>query len=164
MTDDIAERARIIGGTTLRSKESPMNSLEQYVLALSRVLVAVIFLLNGFGVVNQAQPARELLAYGAPANLVPFLMLSARALEIVAGFCLAFGVYPRLAAAALMLFLVPSTFVAHEFWKVAGTATYTPQLLNFLKNTAIVGGLLFIAATKSQPMLLPRASRLGSRT
>jgi hypothetical protein len=46
-----------------------------------------------------------------------------------------------------------------DFWQVAGTASFTPQLLNFLKNTAMVGGLLFIAATKSQPTLLPRTSR-----
>jgi putative oxidoreductase len=146
------------------SEESPMNSLQRNVLALSRVLVAIIFLLNGFGVVNQAQPANELLAHGAPATLVPFLMLSGRTLEIVAGFCLAFGIYPRLAALALMLFLVPATFAAHEFWQVKDTASYTPQLVNFLKNTAMMGGLLFIAATKSQPTLLPRAPRSGGRT
>jgi putative oxidoreductase len=64
---------------------------------------------------------------------------------------------------ALLAFLVPSTFVAHEFWKIAGTAAYTPQLLNFLKNTAIVGGLLFIAATKFQATLLPRSSRSNGR-
>ena len=41
----------------------------------------------------------------------------------------------------------------------AGTAAFTPELLNFLKNTAMMGGLLFIAATESQPTLLPRSAR-----
>jgi putative oxidoreductase len=82
-------------------------------------------------------------------------MLGARAIELVAGFGLAFGIYPRVAAVALLVFLVPATFTAHSFWQVAGTASFTPQQLNFLKNTAMVGGLLVIAATQSQPTLLP---------
>jgi NADPH:quinone reductase len=40
----------------------------------------------------------------------------------------------------------------------AGTAAFTPELLNFLKNTAMMGGLLFIAATESQPTLFPRSA------
>ena len=140
-----------------------MNSLQRYLLDVSRVLVAIIFLLNGLGIVSQAQAVKDLLDHGTPAGLVPYLMLSARTLEVIAGFCLAFGIYPRLAAVALAAFLVPSTFVAHDFWKVAGTAIYTPQLVNFLKNTAIVGGLLFIAATKSQATLLPRTARSSGR-
>jgi hypothetical protein len=47
--------------------------------------------------------------------------------------------------------------------QVAGTAAFTPELLNFLKNTAMMGGLLFIAATESQPTLLPRTARSNVR-
>jgi putative oxidoreductase len=73
------------------------------------------------------------------------------------------GIYPRLAAVALLVFLVPTTFLAHSFWQATGTAAYIPQLLNFLKNTCMAGGLLFIAATLSQPALLPRTSRSNAR-
>jgi putative oxidoreductase len=90
-------------------------------------------------------------------------MLGARTLEVVAGLCLAFGIYPQLAAVALLVFLVPATLVAHQFWQVAGTASFTLQLVNFCKNTSMAGGLLFIAATQFQPILLPRTSRSKSR-
>jgi len=36
-----------------------MNSLQRYVLALSRVLVAIIFLLSGLGIISQAAAARD---------------------------------------------------------------------------------------------------------
>ena len=135
-----------------------MNSPQRYVLALSRVLVSIIFLVIGLGIISQATAAKELVEHGAPANLVPIFTLSARTIEVVAGLGLAFGIYPRVAAVALMDFLVPATFIAHDFWRITGTAAFTTQLFNFLKNTAMVGGLLFIAATKSQPTLLPCTS------
>jgi len=136
-----------------------MNSLQRYVLTLSGVLMSIVFLLNGLGIIDQAVGAKELLEHGAPASLVPFLMLSARTIEIVAGFSLALGIYPRLAAVAILAFLFPATLTAHTFWQVSGTAAFTPQLLNFFKNAAMMGGLLFIAATRSQPTLLPRTAR-----
>jgi putative oxidoreductase len=136
-----------------------MNSLQRYVLVFSRVLMSIVFLLNGLGIINQAAAAKELLEHGAPAGVVPFLMLIARTIEIVAGFSLALGIYPRLSAVAILAFLFPATLTAHAFWQVSGTAAYTPQLLNFFKNTAMMGGLLFIAATRSQPTLLPRSAQ-----
>jgi putative oxidoreductase len=133
-----------------------VNSLQRSVLALSRVLMSIVFLLNGLGIINQAVAAKELIEHGAPTSVVPFLMLIARTIEIVAGFSLALGIYPRLAAVAIFAFLLPATLTAHAFWQVSGTAAFSPQLLNFFKNAAMMGGLLFIAATRSQPMLLPR--------
>ena len=108
--------------------------------------------------ISQAVAAKELIEHGAPANVVPFLRLIARTIEVVAGFSLAFGIYPRLSAVAILAFLLPATLTAHAFWQVSGTAAFTPQLLNFFKNTAIMGGLLFVATTRSQPTLLPRTS------
>jgi uncharacterized membrane protein YphA (DoxX/SURF4 family) len=140
-----------------------MKSLQRYVLALSRVLMAIIFLLNGLGIISQATAAKELFEHGAPASLVPFLMLSTRTIEIVAGFSLALGIYPQLASIAILAFLFPATLTAHAFWQLSGTAAFAPQLLNFLKNTAMMGGLLFIAATPSQPTLLPRTAESSVR-
>ena len=36
-----------------------MNSLQRYVLGLSRVLVAIIFLMNGLAIVSQAQAIKD---------------------------------------------------------------------------------------------------------
>jgi len=58
-----------------------MNSLQRYVLDLSRVLVAIIFLLKGLGIVSQAQAVKDLLGHGTPASLVPVIMLCGRTLK-----------------------------------------------------------------------------------
>ena len=130
-----------------------MEQYARYGLLTARILIAVVFLLNAFGIIDQSIPASELADRGAPASLVPFIMLSGRALELVAGLTLALGIWPRLSAIVLFVFLVPATFVSHSFWLAAGTPAFQGQLINFCKNTAILGGLLFIAATQGQPRL-----------
>ena len=130
-----------------------MEQSARYGLLTARILIAVVFLLNGFGIIDQSLPTRELAERGIPASLVPIIMLSGRALELIAGFTLALGILPRLSAIALLVFLVPATFVSHSFWLAAGTPAFQGQLINFCKNIAILGGLLFIAAAAGQTRL-----------
>jgi putative oxidoreductase len=82
-------------------------------------------------------------------------MLVGRSVELIGGLALAFGIFPRVAALALIAFLVAATLVGHAFWLApAGTPVFVGQLINFLKNLAIMGGLLFVASTQSPPMLI----------
>ena len=111
---------------------------------IARGALALIFLLNGLGVVDQTRAANELVAHGAPAALVPFLMTAGRVLQTVAGAALVIGWHERVAAALLALFLVPATLTAHDFWAYRGPELQG-QLVNFLKNVAMVGGLCFVA-------------------
>ena len=115
----------------------------------------MVFLLNALGVIDQTEAARELAARGAPSNLVPFLMLVGRSVELIGGLALAFGIFPTVAALALIVFLVAATFVGHAFWlAAAGTPVFVGQLINLLKNLAILDGLLFVASTQSQRVLI----------
>jgi putative oxidoreductase len=136
-----------------------MHSTERYAMVTARVLVAMMFMLNGLNIIGQTLAIHELAAYGAPASLIPGLIIAARALQLIAGTCLILGVYPRISALALLLFLIPATIMAHSFWKVLDTPVYQVQLINFFKNGCMAGGLIFIMATRSQPVLLPRSTR-----
>lgn len=119
----------------------------------ARVMISAIFLLNGFGIIDQTAVARELSGAGVPAWAVPPMVWAGRMVQIVAGLALAAAFYPRVAAAALLAFLVPATFVAHAFWDASGTPELTPQLIQFMKNLAMSGGLLFVAGDAAQPSL-----------
>jgi len=101
-------------------------------------------------------PAGPCAERGVPPAIVPLFMIAGRLLEIVAGFGLALGLFPRWCALALFAFLLPATFVSHSFWLAASTPQFQGQLINFSKNVAIWGGLIFIAGTSIQPSLLPR--------
>ena len=128
-----------------------MGRFSSYGMMAARILISLVFLLNAIGIIDQTIPAKELAEHGIPAGLVPAMMLAARAVEFLAGLALIFGVLPRLAALALFAFLLPATFISHSFWLSAGTPAFMGQLINFSKNVAIWGGLLFIAGTKEQP-------------
>jgi putative oxidoreductase len=138
-----------------------MNSNERYVMVAARVFVAVIFMMNALDIIGQSLAAHEMAAYGAPAALIPMLIMAARALQLVAGLGLILGIYPRVSAVALLLFLIPATLMAHDFWHAVGTPLYQVQLINFFKNVCMAGGLIFILATKNQPVLLPRPTAAG---
>ena len=136
-----------------------MNSSERYAMIAARVLIATMFLLNGLNIIGQSLAAHELALYGAPASLIPALILAARALQLTAGSFLILGIYPRISALALLLFLIPATIMAHSFWQSIGTPLYQVQLINFSKNLSMAGGLIFVIATRSQPVLLPHPNR-----
>jgi putative oxidoreductase len=130
-----------------------MKPLSDNATRFARVLIAIVFVLNAVGIIDQTIPAKELMERGVPAAIAPWFMFAGRALELVAGFALVLGVFPRLAALALLSFLIPATLVSHSFWLSAGTPAFMGQLINFSKNVAICGGLLFIGATSNQPVL-----------
>lgn len=65
--------------------------------------------------------------------------------ELGGGLALLFGYQARLAAALLALWLVPVTLTFHNFWAFHGPDQQA-QVVNFLKNLAIIGGLLRLAS------------------
>jgi putative oxidoreductase len=78
--------------------------------------------------------------------------------KVVAGGMLALGRFPRLSAAALAASLIPTTVAGHRFWEKSDRAERNAQLLHFLKNASIVGGLMLAAVdTAGKPSLAWRA-------
>jgi putative oxidoreductase len=125
------------------------DTLATYGVVLARCVLALIFLLNAVGRIDQSTPAQELRERGVPARIVPLLMWSGRMLQFVVGLALLCGVQQRVAALALIVFLVPATLIAHACW-LDRTATRPLQLIQCMKNLAMMGGLLFVASVPSE--------------
>jgi putative oxidoreductase len=142
--------------------QSPLNCFQRYGMVAARVLIATIFMMTAVNIIGQSFAAHELAADGVPGNLVPVLIMAGRALQLVAGLCLILGIYPRISALALLLFLIAATLIGHPFWRAIDTSLYAIQLINFCKNVCMAGGLIFIIATTSQPVLLPRPAHADS--
>jgi uncharacterized membrane protein YphA (DoxX/SURF4 family) len=66
------------------------------------------------------------------------------AVQVVFGAALALGICPRLAASTLALDLVLVTYVGHPFWNETTPEGRNPQVTHFLKNLAMLGGLVMV--------------------
>jgi uncharacterized membrane protein YphA (DoxX/SURF4 family) len=81
-------------------------------------------------------------------------------IHIGAGSLLALGRLPRLSSLALAGSLVPTTLAGHRFWEHDDPKERFGQTSNFLKNAAMLGGLLIAAVdTEGKPSVGWRAKK-----
>lgn len=67
------------------------------------------------------------------------------AVQVLGGALLALGIAPRLSALALAGSLVPTTLAGHSYWSIEDPVVRKVQRIQFHKNLAMIGGLLFAA-------------------
>lgn len=143
-----------------------MNTLDRFGLLIARFALAPIFLMTGFDkLVDPASAAQFIASKGLPFSTA--LALAAGLAELVGGASVLLGWRARWGALALVAFLVPVTLLFHNPIGLEGVAAER-QLIDLLKNMAIVGGLLTIAAHGAGPSSLdatlaaPRLARLAA--
>ena len=120
-----------------------MNSANDVTTLAGRILISVMFLISGFFKVGGYA---QIVGYAAAVHLpAPGVAIAlAAAVELACGLAVLAGFRTRFAAWLLFLYLIPVTYFFHNFWAVQGMEQQT-QMINFLKNAAIMGGLLVLA-------------------
>lgn len=109
---------------------------------VGRILLAVIFIYAGFGKITAfAGTAGAIASKGMP--LPELLTACTIAIELGGGLLLLLGWKARWAALAIFLFLIPTTLLFHDFW-ASPPEQVVAQRTNFLKNLAIMGGMLMV--------------------
>lgn len=130
----------------------------EWLAAPGRVLMSIIFLLSGWMKVAHWSMMTGFMGSRMPA---PKVMLAlAIFAELAGGLSLLLGFLGRVGAIGLFLYLIPTTLIFHNFW-AADAAHRQDQMINFLKNLAIMGGLLVVAAYGAGPLSIDRAMRRG---
>jgi len=111
--------------------------MEKYVNLAGRVLLAHIFLLAGINKITGYSGTQGYMeAMGVPGMLLPLVIL----LEIGGALALIAGWQTRLAAYALALFSIVGALIFHS------NLGDQMQMIMFMKNWAMAGGLLVLAA------------------
>ncbi len=111
---------------------------------LARFLVAVIFLLSGVGKLFGFSDTAQMMA-GAGFPAPSFFLVGAIVLELIGGTLLLVGYKTRAAAIALIVFIVPATIIFHASG-ISDPVHGQEQIINTLKNLAIIGALIKFAA------------------
>lgn len=132
---------------------------------LARSAIASMFVVGGVEVLRNPEPrvrkAKALLVpLGVPEEYVSPLTLVDAVGKVGAGAALATGRMPRVAALALIGSLIPTTLAGHRFWEHDDPKERANHRTHFLKNVALLGGLLITSLDVEGRESLPhRAAR-----
>lgn len=126
--------------------------MNQAMTVIGRILMAQLFLLAGFGKISgYAATQGYMEAMGVPGMLLPLVI----ALELGGGLALLLGWRLRWLAIALAGFTVVAAMIFHHDF------SDQMQMIMFMKNMAIAGGLLYMAVLGAGELSLDkRAGRV----
>lgn len=129
--------------------------MNNYLQPISRALLALIFIISGLGkIAGFSATAGMMAGVGFPAPSL--FLVAAIVLELVGGIALLLGFKARLGAIALIVFLIPATIIFHAA-QLGDPAQTQMQMIEVLKNLAILGGLLRVVADGAGAFALDKA-------
>ena len=113
------------------------------VLIIARVLFALIFLASG---ANHLTKIEAMTGY-AQYKKVPAAKLAvvvSGLMILVGGLYIVFGVYADLGALLIAIFLIPTAFLMHAFWKETDATAKQNEQIAFMKDISMAGAALII--------------------
>lgn len=119
-----------------------MSFLHAFGMFLARICVSAIFILAGIGKFINYEDTVQYMA-SKSFTMIPLFLVAAALVEIIGGLSVLFGFKIRWGATLLLLFLIPTSIIFHDFWNLYG-AEKQSQMIEFLKNLSIFGGLIYV--------------------
>lgn len=129
-----------------------------FALSLSRILLSLVFIFTGYSKVVGYAGVQDMTKWkdGVKSLRIPgtndplpnpelLAQISAYG-ELVGGIMLFIGILSRLTAFGLLVFVIIASVLAHNFWAMTDPMMAFANIGQFLKNMAIVGGLLIVVA------------------
>ena len=111
--------------------------MQALIMLLARFCIAFIFLMSGLGkVMNPSGTQAYMGQYGMPFTFL--FLIGAICVELLGGLSVLTGYKARWGALILFLFLIPTTLIFHREF------SDQIQVIMFMKNLAIMGGLLLL--------------------
>lgn len=113
------------------------------ILVIGRILFSLLFLTSGMAHLMKF----EAMAGYAKYKKVPATKLSVAVsglMIITGGLFIIFGVYADLGALLIVIFLIPTAFIMHNFWKETDPTAKQTEMTAFLKDLALAGAALIL--------------------
>ena len=120
-----------------------MNSIYTAMAPVGRTLLALIFIISGFGkIANYAGTQGYMESMGVPGMLLPLVIV----LELLGGLAIVIGWQTRVVAFLLAGFTLLSALIFHN------NLGDQMQMIQFLKNLALAGAFLMLVAVGPGPV------------
>lgn len=129
------------------------STIQGLATVLGRVMIATIFFMSAVGnkIPNFNGVAGYMQSEGVPQ---PQIMLAGAIVFLIAGsVSVVLGYKARFGAGLLLVFLILATYFFHDFWTMEGQEQQQ-QMIQFMKNLSLMGGMVFLMANGSGPMSL----------
>ena len=112
---------------------------------IGRIIVGLYFISSGIRHFTHL----KMMAGYAGSKGVPMPQVGVPAsglLLLIGGLSILLGAWPTYGAIAILIFLLPTTFMMHNFWAVQDPMQKMNEMINFTKNWALIGYTLMILA------------------
>jgi putative oxidoreductase len=128
---------------------------EGLLLLLGRLALGVLFVPAGYRHLTDLDHfAQYLGSHGLPGPAMAWAIVGA-VVEFFGSIAVVVGLQTRYAAILLAIFTVVAAVIGHPFWATPA-AQAEAQAVNFFKDLAIFGGLLFVFARGAGPLSIDR--------
>lgn len=139
-----------------------MTGFKKFVVLIGRLMLSAIFILSAVNKIFEWQKTETALInlfcdwqsyvssfpsltklFSTFISWVPEILIIFTIVELVSSLLIFFGIKEKIGAFFLIIFFVPATILLHPFWFLTGSKRAL-QMVIFLKNLAIIGGLLLL--------------------
>ncbi|NUT50608.1 MAG: DoxX family protein [Saccharothrix sp.] len=121
-----------------------------FIALIGRVLFVFLFFGSAMGHLTKT----EAMAGYAASKGVPSAKaatLGSGVLMVVGGLMLLLGVWADLGALLLVLFLLPTAFLMHNYWKETDAQAKQQEMIQFNKDVSLAGGALMFFGVYAGP-------------
>lgn len=117
--------------------------MKDFIDLIARIFIALIFFFEAYDTVLFFNKTKETMtAHGINWNQ-DFLLYGMIFMLVVGGVLVLIGYRSSLGAVMLLMYMIPLTFILHSWWNDP-VEIQREQSILFMKNVAIIGGLLLV--------------------
>jgi uncharacterized membrane protein YphA (DoxX/SURF4 family) len=120
-----------------------MEEAMDWLYLIGRTLFAMVFIGSGFGHFSQANQMAQYAGSKGVAAAKPLVLLTGFMI-LMGGFSILLGLYMEIGTWLLVLFLLPTSFLMHNFWQDMDPMQQQVEGAMFMKNIALSGAALII--------------------
>lgn len=133
----------------------------KYILLAGRILFSFLFIMSSFG--HFGEPSIGFAASkGVPA--ASFLVPLSGIIELAGGLSIITGYKAKYGAWLIVIFLLPVTFMLHNFWTITDPMAKQMDMVMFMKNISMLGGALMITYFGSGPLSVDNLKKQTATT
>lgn len=134
-----------------------MDLIQKAIYLTGRILMAMYFILPGVMKITGFDGTADYMAAHGMV-FIPFFLILTIVIQIGGGLCLAVGYRVQLVSFVLAGLVLVISLVMHNFWTMEAGLQKAHETQNFIKNMAIMAGLLMLTAGH-QTISLPYSDR-----